>query len=101
MALSTKNPFLDALGGNTWERNGENTSLLDWSLTLRVFLDNDTSKGHSTGGAWTTGEQSAFWDALRTWESVANIRFVEATSATATDLIERKVTSVELPPDTP
>ena len=91
MALDTGNPFIDALGGAAWP--SEHTSPVDGALLLSVYFDNDTSDGHSTGGAWTDAEKAGFWDVLHAWSSVANIRFREVDNASAADLIERKVTA--------
>ena len=93
MALETGNPFIDALGGAAWP--SDHTSPVDGALLLSVYFDNDTSDGHSTGGAWTDAEKAGFWDALHAWSSVANIRFREVDNASAADLIERKVTSAD------
>src|SRR5262245_34303695 len=98
MALSTGNPYIDALGGATWGPGHYPDP--DGALILTVYFDNDTSAGHSTGGAWTTAEESAFRDALHAWESVANIRFHEVQKAKpddpvpTTDLVLRKVNTI-------
>ena len=84
MALTNGfNPFLDALGGTPWA----NTHVITF------FFDNG-----GAGGAWTPAEQAQFWDAARTWSSVADIRFLEVDNAAAANLVERKVTNTELPP---
>src|SRR5262245_39207739 len=69
MALSTGNPFLNAIGGDVWPEDGPNgknyTPPPAHTLVLSVFFDQDTSAGHSTGGVWTGDEQAAFWNALQ------------------------------------
>src|SRR5215207_6947390 len=96
MALETGNAFLDALGGTPWTKTAENTSPVDGALIVTVYFDNEITEGHSVGGAWTDAEKSTFWDAMRTWSSVANIRFLEVDNPAAADLIERKVTNNEI-----
>jgi len=82
-----------------WTKTDANTSSYDGALILDVYYDNDTSAGHSTGGAWTAAEQSSFGDALNAWASVANIHFLGVNNVDAADLIERKVTEAEIPGD--
>ena len=89
MALNTGNAFLDALGGTPW--TDAHKSPYDGALVLTVYFDNEISEGHSVGGAWTPEERSAFWQALHSWSSVANIRFLETDRAEGADLLERKV----------
>jgi hypothetical protein len=100
MPLSTGNRYLDAIGGTRWPAAG-NTAF-DGALLLDVYFDQDTSTGHSTGGAWTPAEELAFWGALHAWESVAHIRFLQigegqVLSQAAVDLTELKVTDAEIP----
>jgi len=102
MALKTGNPYLDAIGGSA-----------STDRVITIYFDNATSAGpveetskgnfdnsHSTGGAWTAAEKSAFWDAMHTWTDVADIRFLEVDNLAAADVVERKQTSVELGSDT-
>jgi Ca2+-binding RTX toxin-like protein len=96
MALSTGNPYLDALGGDVWPTTPPGNYGANGQLILTVFFDQDTSAGHSTGGAWTTAEQAAFWNALHAWTSVANIDILEVDNPAAADVFLRKETSAEL-----
>ena len=102
MALSTTNPYLDALGGPTWPRDANHTGF-DGALLLSVYFDPATSAGHSTGGAWTPDEVSAYFNAIHAWTSVANIRILEvqplpdeAIDPAVVDIWMRKETSAEL-----
>src|SRR5262245_43796092 len=97
MALATGNKYIDALGGSVWGPGHYPDP--DAALVLKVCFDQDTSKDHSTGGAWTPAEEAAFWDALHAWEGVANIRFIEVHSTDPVDVWLRKVTAVEGFPD--
>jgi VCBS repeat-containing protein len=106
MPLTTGNPYEDALGGSKWPafstidgNNVANYSSVDNALILTVYFDQETTAGHSTGGAWTSAEESAFWDALHAWENVANIRFLEVPQANAANLVLRKVDTIPNFPD--
>jgi len=101
MVLSTGNPYLDALGGTPWPKTPQNTGA-GGALVLDVFFDQDPN--HSTGGAWTDAEESAFSGALHAWSSVANVHFLEVEpqpgdqiDPAAVDLWELKVTDAEIP----
>lgn len=98
MPLSSGNPFLDAIGGTKW--TGAENYAADGALLLTFFVDNDTSTGHSTGGAWTESELAGFWNGIHAWTGVANIRIYRIEGETAADdanLTIRKVTNAELP----
>src|SRR5688572_8218552 len=84
------NPFVDALTGTAWPHTQNNTSQVDGSLILVVYMGNTGS-----GGAWTPAEDQAFSLALATWQNVAKLSFLGADNIAAADLVELKGTSAD------
>src|SRR5262249_33572714 len=100
MAISVSNELLHAIARDPWPRMLYHTAY-DGATLLTFYFDNDTSAGHSTGGAWTADDQAAFWGALHSWEHVANIRFLAVDNAEAADMIERKILDLKAADGTP
>src|SRR5262245_8472097 len=89
MALNTKNPFIDALGGTPWPK-GHHTGGAGVKLNVSFSTGFDPLNIQTTL-PWTYDERAEFMGAANTWSQVAKVVFSEQPLSARTDLIETKV----------
>ena len=80
--LPLDDPYIGSIewGGYVWT----NSDVFRDPVTIGYFLSNDVS-------TWTSIEGNAVAVALQSWANVANISFVQVSSAADADLIEHSV----------